>query len=312
MEDKTQVRIKVLARLITAKTHNKFVPRRDLLKIASRGYLDRLLPDLQREGFIIRKGPRGAYQYQGTELATKLLDLGTLPRSPLMPQTASERPRGHLVQLRPITQFLDIDSLWMEHQRVSVNLDSHTADVLRAKCNPESPRDRARQKSYSCSAFTATIARRGSCVLILKEPQWEEAFAKWLLGSGLSQSGTNSVLSMLRAQLPDSRKQVEMPVLDPTLKGREVAFAVTTKIGDDKIVTNINYSTKVDMEIFGTAFLVDQWLAVLGGTQHNMVVVQAAMRQEISELSQKVNEMQKEREAAEKKDEKKKEADYYG
>ena len=99
-----------------------------------------------------------------------------------------------------------------------------------------------------------------------------------------------------------------MPVLDRTMKERDVQFVVSTQVGDDTIVSNINYSSKIDWEVYGSGFLVDQWLAVLAGTQHNQVVVLRSMEQKILELSRQVEELRKEREA---KKVPEKEGDYY-
>jgi hypothetical protein len=205
------------------------------------------------------------------------------------------------VQLKPIQQLLDVDAMWMEHQRLNIRLDGFTADVLRTYCEPSHRSDRAQQRSFSNSSFVITISKHNHCALILKEPNWQDSLVKWMLACGISQSGTTSVMAMIQAQMPESLKRVEMPVLDPSMRARDVSFAVTTKVGDSKIVSNINYSTNIDFEVYGQNFLVDQWLAVLGATQHNQVVVMAALKQQVADLSKKVNELQKEREAAEKK-----------
>ena len=302
MEANITKKKRILAILITARSKNKWLKRTDLLKIASRGYLGHLLLNLTDDGLIERKGIRRHYLYRATEKAsTSFLKEGTLPRSPLSRKKASERPRGHVVQLKPITQFLDVEASWMEHQKVHVRVDTYTADVVRNHCEPASKSDRAQQRSFSNASFTVTISKHNHVSLVMKEPRWQESLAKWLVACGLSQSGTKSVLSMIRAQMPESLKRMEMPVLDPTLKAREVDFAITTRVGDDTIVSNINYSTNIDFEVFGQSFLIDQWLAVLGGTQHNMVVVMSAMEQKIADLSKKVNELQKERESKDKK-----------
>ena len=99
-----------------------------------------------------------------------------------------------------------------------------------------------------------------------------------------------------------------MPVLDRSIKERDVQFVISTRVGDDKVVSNINYSSNIDWEVYGSAFLVDQWLAVLAGTQHNQVVVMRGMEQKIMELSKQVEELRKEKES---KKAPKKEADYF-
>ena len=271
----------------------------------SGSYVDVLLRRFLAGGLIERKGPRGHYFYRATEAGHTILELGPLPRAPLR---KGERPRGQLVQLRPVTQLLDTDAMWMEHERVSVQLDQYSAEKLRGHCLPASRRDRAQQRSFSTSAFTVTISKRGACVLILKGPDWQEVLAKWILACGLSQPGTNSVMSLVRAQLPERFTRMEMPVLDRTIKDRDVQFVVSTRVGDDKVVSNINYSTNIDWEVYGSGFLVDQWLAVLAGTQHNQVVVLRAMEQKVMELSRQVEELRKEKEA---KKVPKKEGDYY-
>ena len=271
----------------------------------SKPYATKLLRRLFDEGLVERKGPRGHYLYRASKSGQRRLELGPLPRSTLR---RGERPRGQLVQLRPVTQLLDTDALWMEHERVSVQLDQYSAERLREHCHPPSRRDRAQQRSFSTSAFTVTISKRGVCVLIVKEPDWQEVLAKWILACGLSQAGTNSVMSLIRVQLPERFSRMEMPVLDRTMKARDVQFVVCTRVGDDKVVSNINYSSKIDWEVYGSGFLVDQWLAVLAGTQHNQVVVLRAMEQKILELSKQVEELRKEKEA---KKVPKKKRDYY-
>ena len=271
----------------------------------SKHYVDVLLWRLLNAGLIERKGIQKHYRYRASEAGQTYLELGPLPRAPLR---KGERPRGQLVQLRPVTQLLDTDAMWMEHERVSVQLDQYSAERLREHCLPASRRDRAQQRSFSTSAFTVTISKRGACVLILKGPDWQEVLAKWILACGLSQPGTNSVMSLISAQLPERFTRMEMPVLDRTIKDRDVQFVVSTRVGDDKVVSNINYSTNIDWEVYGSGFLVDQWLAVLAGTQHNQVVVLRAMEQKVMELSRQVEELRKEKEA---KKVPKKEGDYY-
>jgi hypothetical protein len=200
----------------------------------------------------------------------------------------------------------------MEHQRVYVNLDAFTAQVLRAKCNAPNKKDGAQQRSFGTRFFTITISKRGVAFLILKEPNWPKAFAQWIMACGISQAGTNSIMSMIGAQLPDSFKRMEMPVLDRTPKREEVQFVVSTRVGDDKIVSNINYSTNIDWEIYGKSFLVDQYLAVLAGTQHNQVVAMTAMEQKIMDLSRQVEEMRKEKEQKEQDSKDKGGQDYIG
>ena len=297
---------RALARLVSARVKGKWLSRRELLQMGiSKRYIDSLLSRLLDQGLIERKGIPKHYRYQATEAGQARLELGPLPRAPLR---KGERPRGQLVQLRPVTQLLDTDAMWMEHERVSVQLDQYSAERLREHCLPASRRDRAQQRSFSTSAFTVTISKRGACVLILKGPDWQEVLAKWILACGLSQPGTNSVMSLIRAQLPERFTRMEMPVLDRTIKDRDVQFVVSTRVGDDKVVSNINYSTNIDWEVYGSGFLVDQWLAVLAGTQHNQVVVLRAMEQKVMELSRQVEELRKEKEA---KKVPKKEGDYY-
>lgn len=286
---------RALARLVSARVKGKWLSRRDILQMGiSKRYIDSLLSRLLEQGLIERKGIPKYYRYRATEAGQARLELGPLPRAPLR---KGERPRGQIVQLRPVTQLLDPDALWMEHERVSVQLDHYTAGMLRTHCLPSTRRDRAEQRSFSTSAFTATISKRGACQLIIKEPDWKEVLAKWILACGLSQSGTNSVLSLISAQLPERFSRMEMPVLDRSIKERDVQFVISTRVGDDKVVSNINYSSNIDWEVYGSAFLVDQWLAVLAGTQHNQVVVMRGMEQKILELSKKVEELRKEKES---------------
>lgn len=282
--------------LLTAKANDKWESWKHLRRIASKGYISRLLNEFKKEGLIERRSSGGIYFYRASEKGLQgFQNLGILPRSPLM------RKREHLVQLRPVQQFLDVDSMWMEHQKLNIRLDAYTADVLRKYCEPARRSDRAQQRSFSNSSFVITISKHNHCALILKEPNWKESLVKWMLTCGISQTGSTSVLSMIQAQMPESLKRVEMPVLDPSVRAREMQFAVTTNVGDAKVISNINYSTNIDFEVYGQSFLVDQFLATLGATQHNQVVVMAALKQEVADLSKKVNELQKEREAVEKK-----------
>jgi len=308
MEDTPSKKRRILAVLVTARTNKQWLSRKDLLRIASGGYVDKLLLEFRQDGLIERTGSRGRYRYRASKKTFQtFLEEGPLPRGPQEKGRLSkeERPRGHLVQLRPVTEFLDPDAMWVEHQRVSFQVDSWTAGVLREKCHPASRKDRAKQRSFSCSSFTVTITKRGVCQLIMKEPNWQRRLADWFLATGLSQASATSVLSMVKAQLPERFKRAEMPVLDRSLKARDVEFVVSTRVGDEKIVSNINYSTNIDWEIYGSAFLVDQFLSVLAGTQHNQVVALVALEQEIAQLSRKVNELEREREALEKKGRKK-------
>ena len=300
------IKTRVLARMVSARVKGKWLRRRELVQMGiSKRYVDVLLWRLLNAGLIERKGIQKHYRYRASEAGQTYLELGPLPRAPLK---KGERPRGQIVQLRPVTQLLDPDALWMEHERVSVQLDHYTAEMLRTHCLPSTRRDRAEQRSFSTSSFTATISKRGACQLIIKEPDWQEVLAKWILACGLSQAGTNSVLSLITAQLPERFSRMEMPVLDRTMRERDVQFVITTRVGDDKVVSNINYSSNIDWEVYGSAFLVDQWLAVLAGTQHNQVVVMRGMEQKIVELSKKVEELRKEKEA---KKAPKKEGNYY-
>lgn len=300
------IKTRVLARMTSARATGKWLRRRDLVQMGiSKRYVDVLLWRLLNAGLIEREGIKKHYRYRASEAGQTYLELGPLPRAPLR---KGERPRGQLVQLRPITLLLDPDALWMEHDRVSVQLDNHSAEQLRSHCLPPSRRDRAQQRSFSTSAFTITISKRGACVLIIKEPGWPNVLAKWVLACGLSQAGTNSVLSLIKAQLPERFSRMEMPVLDRSVKERDVQFVISTRVGDDKVVSNINYSSNIDWEVYGSAFLVDQWLAVLAGTQHNQVVVMRGMEQKIMELSKQVEELRKEKEA---KKAPKKEGDYF-
>jgi hypothetical protein len=200
---------------------------------------------------------------------------------------------------------MDVDELWMEPQRVVVQLDGYTAQVLRTKCSAPSRKDKAEQRSFGTRFFTITISKKGAANLMLKEPNWPKALAQWFMVCGISQAGTNSIMSMIFAQLPDSFKRMEMPVLDRTPKRQEVQFVVSTRVGDDKIVSNINYSTNIDWEIFGKGYLVDQYLSVLAGTQHNQVVAMVALEQKIMQLSRQVEEMRKEKEKEKKEQESK-------
>lgn len=306
MTGSINIKTRVLARMVSARVKGKWLRRRELVQMGiSKHYVDVLLWRLLNAGLIERKGIQKHYRYRASEAGQTYLELGPLPRAPLR---KGERPRGQLVQLRPVTQLLDTDAMWMEHERVSVQLDQYSAERLREHCLPASRRDRAQQRSFSTSAFTVTISKRGACVLILKGPDWQEVLAKWILACGLSQPGTNSVMSLISAQLPERFTRMEMPVLDRTIKDRDVQFVVSTRVGDDKVVSNINYSTNIDWEVYGSGFLVDQWLAVLAGTQHNQVVVLRAMEQKVMELSRQVEELRKEKEA---KKVPKKEGDYY-
>ena len=293
MQGNTTVRTKLLARLVTAKTHDKWVPRKDLLRIATRGYLDRLLPELLREGLVTRKGPRGNHQYQGTELATKLLDLGPLPRG-----TQKRRERTHDVDvtLVPNNQLIDVQNAWMEHVRVSIKVDMHTADLMRAKCVAPGARDRAQQFSFGNKEFSITVSRRGACMLVLKELQWSKSFPDWLQACGLSANTMTNVLGQVTLQLPESFRRIEIPVLQRELKQRNVRFVIRTRAGEDWVESNINYSTDVDLEALGTGILVDNWVAMLAATQHNAVAVLQALEQQIKDLMKKTEELRKERE----------------
>lgn len=304
MRDKATVRTKLLARLVTARTYNKWVPRKDLLKIASRGYLDRLLPDMLDEGLITRRGSRGKYQYQGTELATKLLELGPLPRGT---QKRHERTHEVAVTLVPNDQLVDVQSAWMEHVRVSIKVDGHTADLMRARCVAPGARDRAQQYSFSNEDFSITVSRRGACMLVLKELKWAKTFPEWLQSCGLSSNTMSNVLGQVTLQLPESFRRVEMPVLHREIKHRNVKFVVRTRAGDDWVESNINYSTDVDLEALGTGILVDNWVAMLAATQHNAVAVLQALEKQISDLVKKTEELRKEKEEKQSK----KEGDYY-
>lgn len=325
MEGGPSKKQRILARLVTARAKDTWISRKELLKIASRGYVDRLLPLLYRAGLVERRGVRGRYVYRASkQLASKLLILGRVPRSKELAGTKEElaeagfprlkpeeRPRGHTVKLRPVTEFLDPDATWIEHQKVRINLDQYTAGLLRNWCNPPSRRDRAQQRSYTSKKFSLTIAKRGSLLIIVKEKDWMRSFVEWLHQTGLSKAAISSILGKIEAHMPDRYVRAEMPVLDREVKAMDVQFVVSTRVGDEKIVSNINYSSSIDFEIYGKGYLVQQWLSVLAGTQHNQVVALVALEHQVADLVKTVEELRKEREAAEEKEVEKKRDDMY-
>ena len=287
----------VLNRLVTARANHTWATREDLLRTGiSRPYLRVLLTRLLKDGLLEKQNGL----YRATETLQVQLELGPLPRAP---QKAGERLREHVVQLRPITDFLDVNAMWQEGQRVSFSVDSHTAEAMRTAMDPPTRRDRAQQYSASCAAFSLSVSRRNVCQMVIKEAGWMHVFSGWLVGCGLSITGAQSVVNNVMLQMPDSIKRVEMPVLDRTVKAQNVEFAVKTRVGDDIIVSNINYSTNIDWEIYGNAHLVDNMLAALGATQHNQVVALVALEQKIEELTKQIEELRKERESKQNKKE---------
>ncbi len=313
MDTNTSKKNRILAILITARTRDEWIPRKIFLKIASRGYVCRLLQQFEKDGLVEITGHKGQYRYRATEEASLSSQKeGQLPRAPLRRLKSDERPRGHVVMLRPVSEVLSADESWMEAQRVTFQVDGFTGDAMRSAMNPPTKRDRARQYSMSCGAFSLSISRRNVCQMMIKELQWREALAGFLIGCGLSVQGTESVMNTVMLQMPESIKRIEMPVLDRSVKSREVEFAVVTRVGDDKIVSNINYSTNIDFEVYGNAQWVDNWLAALGAGQHNQVVALVALEEKIRELSKRVNELQKEKEESkEKKDSEDEGGTYY-
>ena len=283
---------RILVILANARTKKKWVRRRDLYRIASRGYISRLLIDLLNESLIERKGRPKHYLYRGTERLHKLLNLGQLPRSSLDGLRKEERPRLQEVVIRPIEDYVDAEAMWKESQRVTFRVDSHVGNWIRKHCEAPSRKDNAEQYTYSCSAFTLIISKKNNCVLIMKVPDWQKALTGWLMSMGLVTSDINFILRQVHMQLPGRISRYEMPVFDRTLKRRRAEFVVKTQVRDEFIVSNINYSTDVDLEVYGHDFLVDVWLSVLAGTQHNQVVALAALQKQIAELTRKINELE--------------------
>lgn len=211
-----------------------------------------------------------------------------------MASKASERPRVQTVIARPFDQYVDTSGIWLEAQKVSLQLDRYESVAVRDQCNPASPRDRAKQRSYSCKSFAIVVTKKGATQITLKSELGLGDLSEWLTRAcKLSITSTNRLLESATGQLKHSFKRVEMPVFDRSLKRREVQFVVQTKVGDDMVESNINYSTAVDLEVLGESYLVDNWLAVLGATQHNQVVALKKLEQELEELGRKVEEQRK-------------------
>lgn len=302
-------RLRMLFRLVSAKSNKQWLTIRDLEPFGTRPYLYRVLGSLERDGYIAKhytrplKG-RPMKCWQATDAGDSLLSKlpeGQLPRAP---QPRVPIPRLIEAAIYPLDRRLAVNKAWTENVVVSLTTEQVVADALRRKLDPPQRDDRAEQYSLVHEAFSLTINNNDLSTVILKRAEWALFLAQLCLDAGLSKRTTMAFIAEINARLPDSIARVEIPVLDHEIREFRTRFQVTTIVTKNKkptgkrIQSRINYSTLVDHESVGTLRRIDTYLAVMSALQHTSMVAQEVLEDRAKEEAEK---REQEQLAAEKK-----------
>jgi len=334
-------KIRMLFRLVSAKSNAQWLTIRDLAPFGPRPYLYRVLAGLEKEGYVARRWARPAKgkpmkSWQATEAGDSLLSHlpeGQLPRAPL-PRAATARTIE--VMNYPLDSVLDVKNAWTENVRLNLTVQPIVADALRGKLDPPGKEDKAEQYSLITETFALTINKNDLASVILKKVEWSTALTELCLVAGLSRRTTATFIALIYARLPASIARVEIPLLAHELKEFRQRYKITTRVLKDRkptgkvIQSNINYSTLVDWESIGKLHLVDTFLSVMSAMQHNAVFAQEVLEdrakeeaekreqeqieaeKKLAEDQAKAEELRKETEQKEQAERAKKEAQYIG
>jgi len=302
-------RLRMLFRLVSAKSNRQWLTIRDLEPFATRAYLYAVLTRLEKEGLIARhytrplKGrPMKCWQATdaGDSLVSKLPE-GLLPRAP-QPRV----PISKVIEVAnyPLDRKLAVSKAWTENIAVSVTTEQVTADALKRRLDPPQKDDRAEQYSLVHESFSLTINNNDLCSVILKRAEWALFLTQLCLDAGLSKRATVAFIAEINARLPEGTARVEIPVLDHEIREFKTHFKITTELQKNKrptgkrVVSRINYSTLVDYESAGTLRRIDTFLAVVSALQHTSWVAQEVLEDRAKEEAEK---REQEQLAAEKK-----------
>lgn len=181
-------------------------------------------------------------------------------------------------------RFLDLEGAVFVGQRVDVDLDGFQAGLLRG-CGLFSGggnRDRAGQVSYCCREFSLVLSRHGHLRIDFKVPDLGP-FVEFLKSCGFDDFNVQVVLERVLMKLDVSRMEVEVP-LKHRVEGR---FKVETRLGDKYLaVSNVrSHFPGGELEVKGSALLVQNFISVLAGVQHFSMLEYAQLQE-----SQKYNE----------------------
>jgi len=180
-------------------------------------------------------------------------------------------------------RLLDLDSVVFVGQWVGVDLDGFQADLLRGSglFSGGGRRDRACQVSYSQREFSLTLSKHGFLRVYFKSPDAVGAFVGFLKRVGFDDFNVQVVLERILAKLDRSHVEVEIPV-----KGDMAEFKVETRVGDCYLVSSFvkSHFPRGEIEVKGSALLVQNFISVLAGVQH-FSVLDYAIFSEISKLN---------------------------
>jgi len=185
-------------------------------------------------------------------------------------------------------KFLDFNGAVFVGQTIHIELDNYQRDKLR-NCKlltGKSKKDRAKWLSYSTSDFTLSISKHGTLRINFKNPELGPLIKFFKDVIGLDEYNIQIILERIHDKIGDSSLEVEIPI-----KHSEVPkFTVETKLGDKYLVASVvkSHFPKGELEIKGTALMVQNFINAIAGVQH-FSMIEYAILNETSKVNDNLN-----------------------
>ncbi len=176
-------------------------------------------------------------------------------------------------------QMIDTDSAWLEHIKIKIRLPGKIRNKIEKFFSVDPAKfdkDPAQQKLYKTSKFTLILSKQNHLMIIGKSTDWSSYFFKLMRNFGLNDNQLRRLYILIFRKLPNSEVQIEMPVLDTNLRhvfnNKNASIEIITKWRNEIIVSRINFSTNIDIEIRGKLWLIQRWISVMAASQHALVL----------------------------------------
>lgn len=302
------IKTRIMNRLVTAKSKNEWISVNALCAMSGvkKGTAFKTLQRLLSEGLIERKivkPPKGRFffLYRASELGQVRHELGSLPTGSRIEHKEFD------VLVRTITDILDPSRVKWELRQVVITLDPYVSSILRKNCTTKpkpKKKDRAEQVTYAEPSFTITITNTAIATVILRDPMiWDTSMTNWMKKTGLSNAAIQTVIRLIRNQLPAGFTRAEVPILEHAIKRLQVECHVETLVkGVLAVESNINYSmNEIGLEYFGMTQWVDALIRTLISFQHSTVVSETARDEWIKEAYEVLEKIRREEQEKEEK-----------